>query len=108
MSKAPNTQQLNALDQQLDVDGPIPRQDDAEMRLVSFSRTFRERAKALQFAQNIELGIGETLIGGCTKDSIGQLWWLGVRLDSVERWRAKGGFHRVAMRDPEIPESEML
>lgn len=108
MSQFPTEQQIAVFASNLTKEQPVPTKNSAEALLVSYTRVFRRSEDALEFAQNILLGDGESLIGGQSEDSVGPLWWAGIQVDKFERWRAKGGFHHAASLDPESPENEML
>ena len=108
MSKFPTEAQLSELARELNTVKPLPNKTNAEETLVSYSRTFRNYDEALAFANNIMLNDGEVLIGGNSADAIGTLWWTGVCVDRLERWRANGGYHHSARLDPEVPKTEML
>lgn len=108
MSKFPTEAQLSELAKELNSEKPLPNNSNAEEMLAIYSRAFRSFEDALAFANNIMLNDGEVLIGGNTVDSIGPLWWTGVCVDRLERWRSNGGFHHSARKDPEAPEADML
>lgn len=93
---------------QLETRKPLPTRKNAEELLISFSHVFRQFEEAVKFSESILLNSGESLVAGYTEDSIGKLYWLGVQVDNIERWRANGGFHHVAKHDPEVPKSETL
>lgn len=54
-------------------------------RIVQW-HVFRSRSETEQFARGIRLGPGQTCVGGCTRDSFGVLYWVGVQVDDVEAW----------------------
>ncbi len=108
MPKPATRQQLDELATQLNNERDLPHRANAEQLHVAYSHVFRHPEDALSFAKNILMGEGESLIGGHTEDSIGDLWWVGVRIDDIEQWRANGGFHHVARQDPEAPGNDML
>jgi len=108
MKKTATSQQLQALAKELNNEQPLPNRKNTEQLQISCSHVFREREKLLGFAKNIMLDDDESLIAGHARDSVGDLWWLGVHIADLERWRAKGGFHHIAMQDPEVPENSML
>ncbi len=58
---------------------------NADNKVVSWhvSRTVGEAA---QFAAGIRLGDGQHLVGGRDRDSVGELWWVGVEVDDLARW----------------------
>lgn len=108
MRNAPDPNMLEKLAAQLSIESPVPTRHDAEQRLISCSYMFRDKEKALQFSRDIKLSRFESLAGGYTEDSIGRLWWLGVKISNSDHWRSGGGFHRFARQDPEIPGNKML
>ena len=108
MNKAPTNQELELLKKELQLERPLPHRTNAEELHIAFSHVFRQQDQALNFAKNIMLNDGESLIAGRAQDSIGNLWWLGVRITDLERWRTQGGYHHIALRDPEAPENNML
>ncbi|WP_018140639.1 MULTISPECIES: hypothetical protein [unclassified Thioalkalivibrio] len=59
---------------------------------------FRAREKAEQFAHHVELGEGQDLVGGWTRDSVGMLYWVGVHVDDLERWGNVGAVHKHGAR----------
>ena len=108
MRNAPTNSELDDLRQSLQQESPLPQQSDAEQRLICYSHTFRNVDKALLFATGILLKQGESLVGGKTQDSIGDLFWLGVQVSNLEQWQANGGFHRLARNNPETSTQGML
>ncbi len=108
MSKFPSEPELSALIENLNQKRPVPDHNNAKSLLVTYSRVFRSASSALEFARNIMLNDNEHLTGGCSQDSVGPLWWIGVRVNKLEKWRSGGGFHRRANRDPEKTKEEML
>ena len=108
MHERPTSQQLALLASELLEYRPLPNALSAESQLIAFARAFRHRDEALQYAQHILLDRGQHLTGGYTIDSVGDLWWIGVQMDTLDQWRSNGGFHRVATLDPEAPVNGML
>ncbi|MGA7799813.1 MAG: hypothetical protein WCC36_03300 [Gammaproteobacteria bacterium] len=47
---------------------------------------FRAREAAEAFIPYIQLGPGQYLVGGVTRDSVGPLWWVGVEVDDPAQW----------------------
>ncbi len=47
---------------------------------------FRRRQDALDYLTRIRLNAGHELIGGHSRDSIGDYWWVGVRVPSINEW----------------------
>jgi hypothetical protein len=60
---------------------------------------FRSLEQAREFTSCIRLGEGQSLVGGTTNDSVGRLWWLGVRVDDVERWGNVQALNKHAASD---------
>jgi hypothetical protein len=60
---------------------------------------FRHLEQARQFLPSIRLAEGQSLVGGCTEDSVGALWWLGVRVDDVEHWGNRQALNKHAASD---------
>lgn len=57
---------------------------------------FRRRSEAEDYIHNIRLGKDQILVGGQGRDSIGPYWWVGVRVQDLEKW---GSPHAVHKRD---------
>ncbi len=49
-------------------------------------QAFRSKAEALSHILAIRLDRGQHLVGGYSRDSIGPFWWVGVRVDDLEKW----------------------
>lgn len=50
-------------------------------------RYFRRREDAVKHLHNaIRLADDQTLVGGCSQDSLGPLWWVGVKVGNVGDW----------------------
>lgn len=47
---------------------------------------FRSKQQAEAFIPAVRLGAGQSLVGGYTRDSIGPLWWVGVKVEDVSGW----------------------
>ena len=47
---------------------------------------FRRRREAEDYLAHIRLDVGHELIGGHSQDSIGDYWWVGVRVPAISRW----------------------
>lgn len=60
---------------------------------------FRQREAALKFIPGIRLGEGQEIVGGHTADSLGELWWVGVRVADIERWGNRQAVHKHAHRE---------
>lgn len=64
---------------------------------VVFWRTFRKPDQAVAFSHAIQLGAGQDLVGGRTRDSIGELFWIGVHVDDLAKW---GNTKAIQLSDP--------
>lgn len=78
-------------------DAPLPSGDGSDG--VVHWHVFRNHEQAQQFTSCIRLGEGQSLVGGTTNDSVGKLWWLGVRVEDIERWGNRQALHKHAARD---------
>ncbi len=74
---------------------PLP-QDPVDEHVV-FWRTFRNPDQAVAFSHAIRLGEGQDLVGGCTRDSVGELFWIGVHVDDLAKW---GNTKAIQLSDP--------
>lgn len=69
----------------LDESRPLP-QGRGQDGIVQW-RYFRRRDDAVNYLQNaIRLDKDQTLVGGCTRDSVGPLWWVGIHVGNVGDW----------------------
>lgn len=59
-------------------------------------RIFRELKDAQDHATHVMLGEGQRLVGGKDVDSVGEFWWVGVEVDSVERWGHRDAVNKHA------------
>ena len=57
---------------------------------------FRSLEEAEDYAEHIQLGEGQRIVGGTDSDSIGALWWVGVEVDDVARWGNQGAVNKHA------------
>ena len=57
---------------------------------------FRSLDEAEDYAEHIQLGEGQRIVGGTDSDSIGVLWWGGVEVDDVARWGNQGAVNKHA------------
>jgi len=60
---------------------------------------FRRREDAEAFVPAIQLAAGQQLVGGYSRDSVGPLWWVGVKVEDISRWGNVGAIHKHAGRD---------
>ncbi|MGA7799660.1 MAG: hypothetical protein WCC36_02525 [Gammaproteobacteria bacterium] len=107
MTQFPSKEILEELDKALDKEQPLPNQDPVGQHIVNW-HVFRRRESALKFAGNIMLEPGAMLVGGNTSDSVGKLWWVGVRVEDMEKWGQRSAMHINARMDPHNPGSSML
>ncbi|OBS09954.1 hypothetical protein [Acidihalobacter prosperus] len=68
----------------LDVTRPLPQGHGID-GIVQW-HCFRHREDAAGFVPSIRLLGAQQLVGGRTEDSLGPLWWVGVRVDNLGRW----------------------
>jgi hypothetical protein len=47
---------------------------------------FRRRREAEDYLARVRLNAGHELIGGHSQDSVGDYWWVGVRVPSISAW----------------------
>ncbi|WP_297389634.1 hypothetical protein [Acidiferrobacter sp.] len=47
---------------------------------------FRRRKEAEDYLDRVRLDTGHELIGGHSQDSVGDYWWVGVRVTSIADW----------------------
>lgn len=106
MSVYPSTETLAALEARLKAPRPLPADPVAE-RIVSW-HVFRRQEEAREFGRHILLGKGEELIGGLTRDSLGPLYWVGVRVEDIEAWGDRRAINKTDFVDPQNPKSPML
>lgn len=57
---------------------------------------FRSAGEAGDYARHIELGAGQRIVGGCDRDSVGPLWWVGVEVDDLARWGNRAAVNKRA------------
>lgn len=57
---------------------------------------FRRREEAEAFVPAVRLGAGQALVGGYSRDSVGPLWWVGVRVADIGRWGNAGAINKHA------------
>lgn len=55
---------------------------------------FRRRAEAEDYIDRIRLTEGHELIGGHSRDSIGDYWWIGIRVPSVNNWGSRQAINK--------------
>lgn len=108
MNKSPSQEQLRSLSIELATERPLPHQEDAEKHRIVYWHVFREEDEAMRFANHIQLVKGEQLVGGCHKDSIGPLCWVGVQVEDIGKWGNRAAIHKIDFNDPENPKSPTL
>ena len=67
----------------------------AENKVVQW-HVFRDVAEADEYADHIQLGDGQSIVGGFDKDSIGQLWWVGVEVADLSSWGNRSAVNKHA------------
>lgn len=55
---------------------------------------FRSKEAAIEHVRAVRLSPGQHLVGGYSRDSIGPLWWIGVRVDSLSDWGNKSAINK--------------
>lgn len=70
---------------------------DAEAERIVMWKVFRSLAEALEYPRHIMLGADQSLVGGHSQDSAGDLWWVGVKVANLETW---GNSQAIQLRDP--------
>jgi hypothetical protein len=103
MSNKLNSEALKNIHLQLEGHRPIPHSAAITEQHIVFSRVFRRKNEAADFAQHVILGEDEELIAGHATDDIGDLWWLAVRMNNDEKWRNRIGYQHNARQDPHYP-----
>ncbi len=106
MAEFASEQIIAQLREVLDRECPLPADPVAE-RVVSW-HVFRRPEHALEFSRHVMLGKGESLVGGRTRDSIGSLYWVGVRVEDLEAWGDQKAIQKKDFGDPQNPKSHML
>lgn len=106
MSAYPSAESLAALAAMLKEQRPLPADPVAE-RIVSW-HVFRRPEEAREFGRHIMLGKGEELVGGVTRDSLGLLYWVGVRVDDLDTWGDRRAINKTDFVAPQNPKSPML
>lgn len=101
MSKFATPQQLQQLASDINELRPTPHKDDAIEQRIVYWHIFRRKQDALNFANHIMMPEGEQLVGGRDRDSIGNIWWIGVQVDSLEKWGSRAAVHKISHGEPE-------
>ena len=76
---------------------PIP--DGSGTDGVVHWRVFRRAEDARAYIPAIQLGDGQRIVGGYSRDSVGALWWLGVQVDNVSAWGNLSAINKHAKPD---------
>ncbi len=63
---------------------PLPARNP-QNRVVQW-HVFREALEADAYADHIQLGPGQRVVGGHDVDSIGKLYWVGVEVEDLASW----------------------
>ena len=104
MNDAVSRPDATALDRLLREPRPLPSDPIAE-RIVLW-RTFRSGIDARAFAAAIQLGEGQSIVGGCARDSLGDIFWLGVQVADLAKWGNTRAIQRSGRFDPEDPDTQ--
>lgn len=107
MGQFADGKELDNAMQGLDSQRPLPNEDPAASHIV-YWHVFRHKDEVRAFARQVMLDAGEHLISGTARDSIGQLWWLGIKVDDLEAWGNRRSINKTDAYDPESPDSPML
>lgn len=62
-------------------------------------RVFRDREHARGYVPAIQLGNGQRIVGGYSRDSVGALWWVGVQVENVRAWGNLSAINKHAKTD---------
>lgn len=106
MSAFPSVEALAALESMLSQRCALPADPVAE-RIVTW-HVFRHADEAKAFARHVMLDEGESLVGGATQDSLGELYWVGVQVEDIDAWGDRRAIHKTDFVDPQNPKSPML
>ena len=71
--------------------------DDAKKERVVLWKIFRDAPKAVEYSHHILLESDQQLVGGCSTDSAGVFFWLGVEVADLAAW---GNTHAIQLADP--------
>lgn len=55
---------------------------------------FRNRKEAEDYLRHVQLGAGQEPVGGHGRDSIGEYWWVGVKVVDLGRWGGQQAIHK--------------
>lgn len=70
---------------------------DPKTEQIVMWKVFRSVDEALEYPRHIMLGVDQSLVGGRTRDSAGDLWWVGVKVADLEAW---GNSQAIQLSDP--------
>ncbi|QKT02922.1 hypothetical protein HUS23_03405 [Ectothiorhodospiraceae bacterium 2226] len=84
-------------DDVLERERPLP--DGTGADGVVHWRVFRHREAARDYLPAIQLGTGQRIVGGYSRDSVGALWWIGVQVDNVHAWGNLSAINKHAKTD---------
>lgn len=71
--------------------------EDPKTEQIVMWKVFRTMGEALEYPRHIMLEADQSLVGGHTKDSAGDLWWVGVKVADLEAW---GNSQAIQLSDP--------
>ncbi len=80
-------------EQFLSEDRPLP--EAGQGNIVQW-HVYRQFSEARAHLAHIMLGQGQRIVGGHSRDSIGDLWWVGVEVEDVHRWGNPGAINKHA------------
>lgn len=63
---------------------------------IVYWRVFRSKESAESFIPSIRLEAHHHLVGGYSRDSVGPLWWVGVQVESLDRWGNRTAINKHA------------
>lgn len=79
---------------------PCALPQDAKAERIVMWKVFRSLGEALEYPRHIMLGPDQSLVGGHSEDSAGELWWVGVKVADLQAW---GNSQAIQLRGgPEI------
>lgn len=89
------SEQENPITNLLQQERPLP-QDPKSERVVLW-KVFRSENEAIEYSRHVLLEPDQKLVGGHATDTVGEFWWIGVQVDSLEAW---GNSQAIQLTDP--------
>lgn len=71
--------------------------EDPKKDRVVMWKVFRDENAALEYSHHIILEPDQRIVGGCSKDSAGIFFWLGIEVPDLEAW---GNTQAIQLADP--------